>query len=89
MTRAFDLAEVAYRDLAGEDVKPLGTFKEDARWIFLAKDVWVSLQLARRRRIGVREFAAPYVGGGKVRANFAADDLRGTIASLAYLRQRL
>ena len=88
MTRAFDLAELAYRDLAGEKVEPHGTFKEDARWIFLAKDVWVSLQLARRRRIGVREFAAPYVRGGKVRASFAADDLRGTVASLGYLRRR-
>ncbi|MGH3043499.1 MAG: hypothetical protein ACRDM2_02115 [Gaiellaceae bacterium] len=88
MTRAFDLAELAYRDLAGEEVEPLGTFKEDARWIFLAKDVWVSLQLGRRRRLGVREFAAPYVRGRKVRANFAADDLRGTVASLGYLRER-
>lgn len=88
MTRAFDLAELAYRDLAGEEVEPLGTFKEDARWIFLAKDAWVSLQLARRRRIGVREFAAPYVGGRKVRANFAVDDLRGAVASLGYLRRR-
>jgi len=89
MTRAFDLAELAYRDLAGEEVEPCGTFKEDARWIFLAKDVWVSFQLARRRRIGVREFAAPYVRGGKVRANFAVDDLRGAVASLVYLRNRL
>jgi D-aspartate ligase len=89
MTRSFDLAQLAYRDLAGEKVVPLGTFKEDVRWIFLAKDVWVSLQLARQRRLGVREFAAPYVRGRKVRASFAADDLRGAVASLGYLRSRL
>jgi D-aspartate ligase len=89
MTKAFDLAELAYRDLAGEKVSPRGTFKEDARWIFLAKDLWVSLRLARRRRLGVREFAAPYMRGHKVRASFAADDLRGAVASLGYLRARL
>jgi D-aspartate ligase len=89
MTRDFDLAGLAYRDLAGQEVAPLGTFKDDARWIFLAKDVWVSLQLARRRRIGMRAFAAPYVQGRKVRASFAADDLRGAVASLGYLRSRI
>ena len=88
MTRSFNLAELAYRDLSGEQVAPRGTFKEDVRWIFLAKDVWVSLQLARRRRIGMRTFAAPYVRGRKVRASFAADDLRGAVASLGYLRSR-
>lgn len=89
MTRSFDLAEPAYRDLAGEEVTPLGTFKEDLRWIFLAKDVWVSLQLARKRRLGVREFAGPYFRGRKISASFAADDLRGAFASLGYIRARL
>ena len=48
MTRAFDLAGSPTTTWRGEEVEPLGTFEEDVRWIFLAKDVWVSLQLARR-----------------------------------------
>jgi predicted ATP-grasp superfamily ATP-dependent carboligase len=88
MSRYFDLARVAYGDLSGADVVPLGVLRQDVSWIYLGKDVWVSLQMARRRELGLRGFAAPYLRARKVRATFAADDPRPAVASLGYLRSR-
>jgi predicted ATP-grasp superfamily ATP-dependent carboligase len=88
MSRYLDLARVAYLDLCGEDVAPRGVLQTDVSWIYLGKDVWVSLQMARRRELGLRGFAAPYLRARKVRATFAADDLKPAVASLGYLRSR-
>jgi predicted ATP-grasp superfamily ATP-dependent carboligase len=55
----------------------------------MAKDVWVSAQMARRWELHPREFLRHYVGGKKVRAVFAADDPRPALASLGYLRSRV
>jgi predicted ATP-grasp superfamily ATP-dependent carboligase len=90
MTRRFDLARIAYDDLCGLPVEPAPTFDEPGvRWIYLAKDAWSALELARRRAIGPSEFAAPYLGPGKVRAILAADDPLPALASLAYLRAKV
>lgn len=89
MTPGYDVARLAYDDLCGVAVRPLGVLTEPRTWIYFAKDAWVSAQMARRRELGPRRFAAPYLGGRKVRATFAADDLRPVLASLAYLRTRV
>jgi D-aspartate ligase len=90
MTRRFDIARIAYDDLSGADVAPAPTFAENGvTWIYLAKDVWSSLQLARRGELELRAFARQYARSKKVRAIFAADDPLPALASLAYLRAKV
>jgi D-aspartate ligase len=86
--RYLDLPRIAYDDLSGREVAALPTFRDDLTWIYLAKDVWVSLQMARRRELRAREFASRYLRGRKARAVFARDDLWPAVASLGYLRSR-
>jgi D-aspartate ligase len=86
--RHLDLPRIAYDDLCGKEVAPLPTFREELTWIYLAKDVWVSLQMARRRELRAREFASRYLRGRKARAVFARDDPWPAVASLGYLRSR-
>ena len=62
---------------------------EELTWIYLAKDVWVSAQMARRRELPAREFLRHYLNRKKVRATFAADDPAPAVASLGYLRSRV
>jgi D-aspartate ligase len=86
--RYLDLPRIVYDDLCGREVAPLPTFREELTWIYLAKDVWVSLQMARRRELRAREFASRYLRGRKARAVFARDDPWPAVASLGYLRSR-
>ena len=65
------------------------TMSERLTWIYLAKDVWVSAQMARRRELPAREFLRHYLRRKKVRAVFAADDPAPAVASLGYLRSRV
>jgi hypothetical protein len=55
----------------------------------MAKDVWVSAQMARRRELRPGQFLSHYVRRNKVRSVFAADDPLPAFASVAYLRSRL
>jgi D-aspartate ligase len=89
MTRSFDLAHVAYDDLCGVPAPALGTYRKEVAWIYLAKDLWVSAQMARRRELSPHEFLVHYVRPGKARAVFAADDPLPALASVGYLRSRL
>ena len=86
--RHLDLPRIVYDDLCGHDVAPLPTFKDDLTWVYLAKDVHVSLQMARRGELGPRQFLRGYLRRPKARAIFARDDPWPAIASLAYLRSR-
>jgi D-aspartate ligase len=86
--RHLDLPQIVYDDLCGKEVAPLPTFRDQLTWIYLAKDVWVSLQMARRRELRAREFASRYLRGRKARAVFARDDPWPAVASLGYLRSR-
>jgi D-aspartate ligase len=86
--RRLDLPRIAYDDLSGKEVVPVPTYTDDLTWIYLAKDVWVSLQMARRRELRAREFASRYLRGPKARAVFARDDPWPAVASLGYLRSR-
>ncbi|HXZ56457.1 MAG TPA: hypothetical protein VEG40_02635 [Gaiellaceae bacterium] len=82
------IARVAYDDLcgaAGEARK----MTEQLTWIYLAKDVWVSAQMAKRGELPPREFLRHYLTRNKVRATFAVDDPAPAIASLGYLRSRV
>ena len=86
--RGLDLPRIAYDDLSGKEVVPVPTFTEDLTWIYLAKDLWVSAQMARRRELRPRDFASRYLRGRKARAVFARDDPWPAVASLGYLRSR-
>ena len=86
--RHLDLPRIVYDDLSGLEVSPLPTFKDDLTWVYLAKDVHVSLQMARRRELGPRRFLREYLRQPKARAIFARDDPLPAVASLAYLRSR-
>ena len=89
MGRELNLARIAYDDLCGESVEPARRLADGISWVYLAKDMWVSAQMARRRELGPRAFLAHYVRPNKVRAVFAADDPMPALASLAYLRSRV
>ncbi|HET8653207.1 MAG TPA: hypothetical protein VFM13_11625 [Gaiellaceae bacterium] len=86
--RHLDLPRIVYDDLSGRPVAPLPTFTRDLTWVYLAKDVHVSLQMARRGELGPREFLRGYLRRPKARAIFARDDPWPAVASLAYLRSR-
>jgi D-aspartate ligase len=89
MTRHFDLARVAYDDLTGRAPVANGVPPDDVSWIYMAKDVWVSAQMARRRELRPGQFLSHYLRRRKVRAVFAVDDPLPALASVAYLRSRV
>jgi predicted ATP-grasp superfamily ATP-dependent carboligase len=89
MTDTFDVARVAYDDLRGAPSPAQPTFQGNLAWVYLAKDLWVSAQMARRRELSLRDFLAQHVRAGKVRAVFAPDDPLPALASVGYLRSRL
>jgi predicted ATP-grasp superfamily ATP-dependent carboligase len=84
----FDIARLAYDDLCGRPVEPLGTLTEPVSWVYFAKDAWVSLQLARRRELRLGELVSPYARRKKSRSVLALDDLRPALASVGYLRSK-
>jgi len=89
MTDTFDVARVAYDDLRGVPAPVQATFQGDLAWVYLAKDLWVSAQMARRRELSLRDFLSQHVRTGKVGAVFATDDPLPALASVGYLRSRL
>jgi D-aspartate ligase len=89
MSRDFNLARIAYDDLTGRARVLNGMPPDGVSWIYMAKDVWVSAQMARRRELRPGQFLSHYVRRNKVRAVFAADDPLPALASVAYLRSRL
>ena len=89
VNRWFDIARVLYDDLCGHPPAICRLFREHVSWSYLAKDVYVSYQMARRGELDVVELASHYLRRRKVRAVFAADDPRPALASLAYLRSRV
>jgi predicted ATP-grasp superfamily ATP-dependent carboligase len=89
MTDSFDVARVAYDDLRGVPSPVQATFQGNLAWVYLAKDLWVSAQMARRRELSLRDFLSQHVRTGKVGAVFATDDPLPALASVGYLRSRL
>jgi predicted ATP-grasp superfamily ATP-dependent carboligase len=89
LNHRYDVALTAYDDLCGNPTQAQETFRGDLAWVYLAKDLWVSAQMARRRELSARGFLAQYVRPGRVRAIFAADDPLPALASVGYLRSRV
>jgi D-aspartate ligase len=89
MSRYFDVARIAYDDLCGRPEPARRDFEDDVSWSFLAKDVYVSLALARRRELSARAFLDPYLRRNKVRAVMAADDPLPALGVLGYLGSKL
>lgn len=74
LTPRFDVGGVAYDDLCGRPTAPLGVFREEATWVYGPKDLALAFELARRRQLGLGEFARPYRRRRKIRAVIRADD---------------
>ena len=89
MSRYFDLARIAYDDLCGLPTPQPAVFRDDVAWVYFAKDAWVSLQLLKRRDLGVRDLVSPYLRRKKVRSVMSADDPLPALAAMSYLRSKL
>lgn len=84
----FDMARLAYADLCGHAPLTCRLFREDLAWAYLAKDLYVSCQMARCGELDVAGLVRDY-RKRKVRAVFAADDPLPAVRSLRYLLARV
>ena len=89
MSRYFDMARIAYDDLCGKPEPAPVDLQQELWWAFFAKDLAVSLQMARRRELSPAGWARPYLKRHKVRGVFAADDPLPALGVPAYARSRL
>ncbi len=89
MSRYFDMARIAYDDLCGVPEPEPVDLQQELWWSFLAKDVSVSLQLARRGELSPAAFAKPYLQRHKVRGVLAADDPLPALGVLSYARSKV
>jgi predicted ATP-grasp superfamily ATP-dependent carboligase len=89
MSRYFDMARIAYDDLCGAPEPEPVDLQQELWWSFLAKDVTVSLQLARRGELSPAAFAKPYLQRRKVRGVLAADDPLPALGVFSYARSKL
>jgi D-aspartate ligase len=89
MSRYFDMARIAYDDLCGKPEPEPVDLQQELWWAFLAKDLSVSLQMARERDLSPRAFVAPYLQRHKVRGVLAADDPLPALGVLGYARSKL
>lgn len=89
MSRYFDLARIAYDDLCGRPEPEPVELEQELWWAFFAKDLAVSLQMARRRELTPAGWARPYLQRRKVRGVFAADDPLPALSVPAYARSKL
>jgi D-aspartate ligase len=89
MSRYFDMARIAYDDLCGKPEPEPVDLQQELWWAFLAKDLSVSLQMARERELSPRAFIAPYLQRRKVRGVLAADDPLPALGVLGYARSKL
>jgi len=88
MTPRFDIARVAYDDLLGREPEPID-LQEELWWAFFAKDLAVSVQMAKERALTPAAWARPYLQRKKVRGVFAADDPLPTLGVFTYARSKL
>ena len=89
MTRHFDMARIAYDDLCGKPEPEPVDLQQELWWAFFAKDLSVSLQMARRRELTPAGWARPYLQKHKVRGVFAADDPLPALGVPAYARSKI
>jgi predicted ATP-grasp superfamily ATP-dependent carboligase len=89
MSRRFDVARIAYDDLVGRPEPEPVDLQRELWWAFLAKDLAVSLQMAKERELTPAGFVRPYLQRDKVRGVFAADDPLPVLGVLQYARSKL
>ena len=89
MTPRFDMARIAYEDLCGKPAPEPVDLQEELWWAFFAKDLAVSLKMARRRELTPAGWARPYLQRHKVRGVFAADDPLPALGVPAYARSKI
>jgi len=89
MTSRFDMARIAYDDLCGRPASEPVDLQEELWWAFFAKDLAVSLKMARRRELTPAGWARPYLQRHKVRGVFAADDPLPALGVPAYARSKI
>ena len=90
INRWFDAARIAYDDLRGAPSRGgHRVFRDEVAWLYFAKDAWVSLQMLKRRELGVGTFLRPYLSRKKARSVLAADDPLPALASARYLLTRV
>jgi D-aspartate ligase len=89
MSRRFDIARIAYDDLVGRPEPERVDLQQELWWAFLAKDLAVSLQMAKERELTPAGFVRPYLQRDKVRGVFAADDPLPALGVLQYARSKL
>ncbi|MDX6505631.1 MAG: hypothetical protein QOG06_275 [Gaiellaceae bacterium] len=89
MSRYFDMARIAYDDLCGKPEPEPADLQQELWWAFLAKDLSVSLQMARDRELSPRAFLSPYLRRRKVRGVLAVDDPLPALGVLSYARSKL
>ena len=63
--------------------------QQELWWAFFAKDLSVSLQMAKRRELTPAGWARPYLQRHKVRAVFAADDPLPALGVPGYARSKI
>jgi D-aspartate ligase len=89
MSRYFDMARIAYDDLSGKPEPEPADLQQELWWAFFAKDLAVSLKMARRRELTPAGWARPYLQRRKVRGVFAADDPLPALGVPGYARSKI
>jgi predicted ATP-grasp superfamily ATP-dependent carboligase len=89
MTPRFDMARIAYDDLSGKPEPEPVDLQQELWWAFFAKDLAVSLQMAKRGELTPAGWARPYLQRHKVRGVFAADDPLPALGVPAYARSKI
>ncbi len=89
MTHRFDMARIAYDDLCGKPEREPVDLQQELWWSFFAKDLAVSLQMAKRRELTPAGWARPYLQRRKVRGVFAADDPLPALGVPGYARSKI
>jgi D-aspartate ligase len=89
MTPRFDMARIAYDDLCGRPEPEPVDLQQELWWAFFAKDLAVSLQMAKRRELTPAGWVRPYVQKHKVRGVFAVDDPLPALGVPAYARSKI
>jgi D-aspartate ligase len=89
MTPRFDMARIAYDDLAGRPEPEPVDLQEELWWVFFAKDLAVSVQMAKERALTPASWARPYLQRKKVRGVFAPDDPLPALGVFTYARSKL
>ncbi len=89
MTSRFDMARIAYDDLLGLPEPEPVDLQHELWWSFFAKDLSVSLQMAKERELTPAGFVRPYLQRNKVRGVFAADDPLPALGVFSYARSKI